>query len=429
MQRAFHDREVINMFRLFIGVRLIIAAISTLMNVFLDRPKLHLFTAPNLLALAEVVLLFIYLSVPWLQQRLRRWYLPVGLAVATIGPVAENLLLQRSIWESINLLQMFAPFAPQDVGRLIIMAGQFQLSVVLLVPLILVSWQYSFRVTLFYIAGLVLLDALPPLLFAHFYPAGIWRVTADVLMRPLAFIFLGYVINRLVSEQKRRNADLAEANRRLASYASTLEQLATSRERNRLAREFHDTLAHTLSAVAVQLEAARALQPGSPAKSAQMLEHSLEMTRNGLNETRRAIQALRAAPLEDLGLRMAVESQARAAAERYNWELQLDVPADIHNLPVESEHAVYRILEEALYNIGQHAGARHVELSLKRSGTCLELALQDDGRGFDHTSLDLQERFGIRGMRERAAEIGAAFAIQSQPGSGTRLTVKLEELV
>jgi signal transduction histidine kinase len=426
MQRNLPGREVINVFRFFVGIRLVVAVLTALAVLFRPIPRLLPFETSTAITLVEVVLLFIYLSLPWLQRRLGAWYLPVGLAVATLGPVLENWFLTRNVWMVSSQPGLIPAAFAQEISRQVMLAGQFQLAIMLLVPLILVSWLYSWRVTAGYVLALLIFDFVVVFLLNQADGLVMYHATVVVIMRTLVFLFFGYLINRLVADQKRQNAELAEANRRLAHFATTLEQLGISRERNRLAREFHDTLAHTLSAVAVQLEAASALKQSNPARADEMLDHSLAMTRDGLNETRRAIKALRAAPLEDLGLRMALESLARTASERYSWDLHLDLPDQVSGLSPEAEHSLYRIVEEALRNTGEHAQARRVDLSLRRLDGRMELTVQDDGRGFDEQAEAAGEHYGLRGMNERAAEIGATLAIDSYPGRGTRLSLMLE---
>lgn len=426
MQSKYSGREVITVFRAFIVIRLAVALVSMVLVYLRPGYRFQLFEIPSLLALGEALLLLIYLSLPALEQRMGGWYLPVGLVVATIGPLVENMLLLRGLIQLVTLESASQPFITVQFGRQLFLAGQFQLSILLLVPLILVSWLYSFRVTVLYVLTSALFDAAIPLLFAGGSDFSLFRLTGEGMLRALIFLFMGYLINRLVTAQKRQNNELAEANRRLANYATTLEQLTISHERNRLAREFHDTLAHTLSALAVQLEAVEALQQPQPEKARAMLHQSLEMTRNGLSETRRAIQALRAAPLEDLGLRGAVEALARNHAERFNWQLHLELPEELGGLSPEVEHSLYRIVEEALRNIGQHAGARRVDVSLKRQGSRLELLIQDDGCGFEDHLGAPDDHFGLMGMRERAAGMGATLQIISAPGQGTRLELALE---
>ncbi len=421
-QRQPQGREVINVFRIFIGIRLLVAAVSALAIALRQGPRLRLFETSAMAALAESALLLAYLSIPWLQRRLKGGYLPIGLAAATLGPVTENLLLLGSFFQVDAFAPAVPPPAAVEMSRQVLLAGQFQLSILLLVPLILVSWLYPFRITLGYVLATALIDGAIPLIISGGSYYSLFRFLGEIGLRTMIFVFLGYLIHRLVTEQKRQNAELAAANRQLASYATTLEQLAVSHERNRLAREFHDTLAHTLSAVAVQLEAVRALQPKDPGRAGALLDQSLTMTRNGLNETRRAIQALRAAPLDDLGLRTALEQLARASAERYGWELSLRLPDEINGLSMEAEHAVYRIAEEALRNAGQHASAGRVQITAEQPAPGrLQFELQDDGVGFEYDSAEAEGRFGLRGMRERAESIGARLEIETRPGGGARL--------
>jgi signal transduction histidine kinase len=227
-------------------------------------------------------------------------------------------------------------------------------------------------------------------------------------------LIAGYVINRLSGEQKERN-------RQLSHYAATLEQLSTSRERNRLAREIHDTLAHALSGLAVNLEAVEALWENNPAQAKDILKQSLSVTRSGLVETRRAIQALRAGPLEDLGLVLALKQLALSAAERYNLQPDLNLPESMAELDPAVEQCVYRLAEEGLRNLCQHAGAGRFSMVLDAKKGGLEFTLADDGRGFDNRPEVQEGHFGLRGMHERAEAVGGTLEIASHPGQGTTL--------
>jgi signal transduction histidine kinase len=234
------------------------------------------------------------------------------------------------------------------------------------------------------------------------------------LVRCLFFLPVGYAVARLARAQREQGAALAEARARLAE----------SRERDRLAHELHDTLAHGLSSVAVQLEAMRTLWISQPERARSMLAEALEATRTALGEARRAIAALRASPLEDLGLAAAIRRRAESDAARAGFALDLDL-SPLESVDAEVEHAVYRIATEALANIVRHAQARRVTLKLERAGPMVRLLVADDGRGFDPSGAPDEGRFGLRGMRERSRIIGAALEIESAPGKGTavRLTV------
>lgn len=120
---------------------------------------------------------------------------------------------------------------------------------------------------------------------------------------------------------------LETANRRLVELAASLEKLTISRERNRMARELHDTLAHTLSGLTVHLEAVKAYLDVEPHTAKALLDESLTHTRRGLNETRRALAALRATPLDDLGLVLALRHLVDSATERTDLQPTLELPS------------------------------------------------------------------------------------------------------
>jgi len=259
--------------------------------------------------------------------------------------------------------------------------------------------------------------------WAGFAYAGVFVVT---LLRTTLYALVGYVVVRLARAQRRQREALHQANLRLAHYAATLEQLAVSRERNRLARDLHDTLAHTLSGVAVQLEAARSLWEGDPHLARAMLQEALSATRSGLGEARNAIHALRAAPLDDLGLALAVRRLARSTAERANLALELQVPESCGEVAPVIEQAVYRIADEALANAARHAQAHDLLVRLARRGDTLELTISDDGRGFDPDRPPPRGHYGLQGMRERAEMIGSELEVVSKPGRGTTVRLRTE---
>jgi signal transduction histidine kinase len=249
----------------------------------------------------------------------------------------------------------------------------------------------------------------------------LFLLAGALFIRTISFIVVGYMVVRLMTTQREQRRALAEANTQLAHYAAALEQLATSRERNRLARELHDTLAHSLSGIAVQLEAVKTLWENSPEDARAMLEQSLATTRSGLTETRRALQALRASPLEDLGLALAVRSLAESVAARNGLALDLEAPERLENLSPDLEQGIYRVVQEALENITQHAHARNVKVQLSQTDGHFTLTISDDGKGFQMESVDMINQFGLQGMRERTEMLGGDLEVESQPGRGTTI--------
>ncbi len=207
--------------------------------------------------------------------------------------------------------------------------------------------------------------------------------------------------------------------------------LGAAEERNRLAREIHDTLAQGLTATALQLESADALlDAGSDAEQARgPLRRALSLTQSNLEEARRSVLDLRAAPLEGRPLSEAL----KALVERWEAETCLGARYAAVNgsrpLPPRVEAALYRICQEALTNVARHAEAGRVEVRLVATPQEVRLSVEDDGRGFDASSVP-GDRHGLVGMRERAQMLGGALEVRSTPGEGTRVeaSVPLETL-
>ncbi|HZC85263.1 MAG TPA: GAF domain-containing sensor histidine kinase, partial [Rubrobacter sp.] len=208
-------------------------------------------------------------------------------------------------------------------------------------------------------------------------------------------------------------------------------RLGAAEERNRLAREIHDTLAQGLTATALQLESADALlDAGSNAERArEPLHRALSLTQSNLEEARRSVLDLRAAPLEGRSLSEAL----KALVDR--WETEEGISTRFQTInsgrPLSSrvEVGLYRICQEALTNVARHAKAGRVTVRLVATPEQVRLAVEDVGRGFD-TSEVSEGHHGLLGMNERAKMLGGRFDVQSSPGAGTRVqvTVPLERL-
>ncbi len=298
---------------------------------------------------------------------------------------------------------------------------------------LLVAWQYRFRYVTLYLSFVSLIDwglTLLPTTYVVTPPADF---TPRVISRAIIFLLVGYVVTWLRQRQWQQQQALIEANRqqleantKLARYAATVEQLSISRERNRLARELHDTFAHSLSALSVQLEAVSSLWNVDAQAARQMLARADETTRTGLTEARRSLQALRAAPLEEFGLALALREMAESAAQRADLKLVIDVPELAVNLPPHIEQGVYRIAQEALENVVRHARAAHVTVKLLYTSDEIKLIVADDGIGFALDRLNgLSNHFGIEGMRERAAMLEGDLQIASELHKGTHICLSL----
>jgi signal transduction histidine kinase len=291
---------------------------------------------------------------------------------------------------------------------------------------VLIAWQSNFRAVVCY----SFLSAGLEVLMLHlgnyewFHHIAYQR---SILVRTIVFLAVGYVISLIMQRQREQRQSLIEANRQLRHYAATLEQLAVTQERNRVSRELHDTLAHTLSGVAVQLEAVRSLWHSSPERAFSMLDDSLQSTRSGLTESRKAIQALRASPLEDLGLTLALRNLAESAASRSGAELDFKVPANLEKVAPDVEQCLFRVAQESLENIVRHAEAKHITVQLTREESRLILNISDDGQGFEPSKVDANKHLGLKGLRERVGMFGGELQIHSRAGQGTTIRLTLEQ--
>ncbi len=208
-------------------------------------------------------------------------------------------------------------------------------------------------------------------------------------------------------------------------------RMALVEERNRLAREVHDTLAQELAGIALQLEAADALLDSAPARARARLRQALERTRESLDEARRSVLDLRAGPLERRTLSAALEELGRRFAEEAGVAVATDVALSGARLPARIEEALYRIAQEALVNIRRHAQATTVQLRLQLDSDQIMLSIADDGRGFNleepggPNSQPPGHGFGLIGMQERARLLNGTMQICSCPGAGTQLEVRL----
>jgi two-component system, NarL family, sensor kinase len=233
---------------------------------------------------------------------------------------------------------------------------------------------------------------------------------------------------RVLSEDELHLLTTAGALVSLAVERSRLEsagiRAVAAEERNRLAREIHDTLAQQLAALTMQLEVADTLSAGADtARLGTVIARALALSRSTLDEARDSVLELRAAPLEGRTLVAALEALAFEMRSTPEHALEVSVSSAgpderSEPLPAAVEVGLYRIAQQALANAARHAMATRALVSLTRDGATTRLRVEDDGAGFDPAAVP-RGRFGLVGMSERARLLGGTLTIQSSPGSGT----------
>ena len=368
---------------------------------------------------APTVLLALLVLPPWLERVSGRYFLALALGTYLLLSSLETAYLFVD-WAAVDVSRLNLP--PQVV-RYLTAAPPIEPFFFLLIPLVLLAWGYGRR-------GALLGSTWAAILHLG---AGVWVslqgsfqpfLYAQALARIALLYLVPLIVSVLAERERQQHSEVDAAHQRLRRYAATVEQLAISRERNRLARDLHDTLAHSLSALTVQLQALRTLLANDPGAAREAVGEISDLARRGLDESRQAIQALRTDPVETMGLTGALRESLQSFEARTGVRASLSVAGQEPDLTQEEAQALFRIAEEALTNVERHAVANEVAVRLASGVDRTDLVVQDDGVGFDPDAVD-PNRFGLAGMHERAAMIGATLEVDSRHNSGTEIWCSL----
>ncbi len=252
-----------------------------------------------------------------------------------------------------------------------------------------------------------------------------WDALMTLLPYAAGYGFFGAFARALANaedarkESQRLFVELQAAHRQLQDYAARAEELAVAEERNRLAREMHDTLGHRLTVASVQLEGAQRLIPQNPERASTMISTVREQVRQALGELRATVATLRE-PLEaDLSISTALQRLVASFCEATQMSVQLDLPAKLPALSHAQRLAFYRAAQEALTNAQRHSGAQRVWIELAPREECIALTVSDDGVGFPADPKEAA--FGLNGMRERATHLGGELHLESRQGGGAQV--------
>lgn len=227
---------------------------------------------------------------------------------------------------------------------------------------------------------------------------------------------------RLLADIAAQTGPMADAVRLTAALQRSREKLVLTREeeRRRIRRDLHDGLGPVLAGQSLKLSAARHLLSKNPDETGKLLDEVIQQNEATVGEVRRLVYELRPPVLDDLGLVGAIEQEGRYLMGKVQLSIQT-IPDPLPDLPAAVEVAVFRIVMEALTNVGRHANANRCQVSLKVAEALL-IEIVDDGDGY---SADKKPGVGVISMRERTAELGGEFSIAAKKDGGTRIKVKL----
>lgn len=313
------------------------------------------------------------------------------------------------------------------------------------------------RLGLVWLGGFALLTG-----WAFFEQEGLAGGLRAMAIYAAGYLFFGVVTNALMQARlsQRQNAillgELQAKNRQLEEYAAQVETLAAVEERNRLAREMHDTIGHRLTTAAVQLEGAQRLAGREPERAAAMIGAGRQQVRDALQDLRQTVGRLREPVEIELSLPQALRRLAANFQEATGLPVHLELPEDACTVTPAQRLALYRTAQEGLTNVQRHAAAQHAWLRLQCSPEGILLQVMDDGAGVAGggmadgmaaggnagdgmagggpacpplrdagNGLPQGSGFGLAGLRERAAQLRGSITLSERPGGGTILAIQL----
>lgn len=351
---------------------------------------------PTLVAMLALLLVMAVLHVWAPSEKSARWKIHLYLGIQ--GALVAALMLLIPGWTMFPTL--FCVLSVQAILLLSVNPGIVWLAIYVVVTAILFGYSFDLQ------EGLV----------------------AVVLYGGINAFFGSYASALLRANAARRESqslleELQEVHGQLQEYALRAEEMAVLEERNRLAREMHDTLGHRLTVASVQLEAAERLCPTDAERAAGLVGTVREQVREALVELRATVATLRTPVQADLQLRSALRRLMDQFEEVTGLTVHRVLPEEMPLLPDAHRQALYRAAQEALTNVQKHAQASQVWLVVTASGREVSLLVGDDGRG--PTSDSGEPGFGLQGLRERAEQLGGEVYLEPRQGGGTQLSCRL----
>jgi signal transduction histidine kinase len=247
------------------------------------------------------------------------------------------------------------------------------------------------------------------------------HLMAQTLVFGLGIFFVLQLVNKLLVERQIKE-QLAVAHEQLQEYSQKIEDLAAVQERNRIARDIHDSLGHALTSLNIQLQTAVKLWLKNPNQAHSFLAQAQKLGVTAMKEVRQSVGTLRADQVDDQPLELKIQ----ALIDNFRSGTGLTIRSKIAHCPQVSsqiEKTIYRIVQEALTNIAKYAQATEIEIELNITEAKIYLSVQDNGKGFKLNQNNTG--FGLQGMEERVNAVKGCLQIQTSPGTGCRIVVKI----
>lgn len=261
--------------------------------------------------------------------------------------------------------------------------------------------------------------------FANLAQGELLGETMGWLSMMVIYLFIWYLV-RTSSERGRLVTELQQAQTQLALAREKELELATLHERERLARDLHDSLGHALVAMSVQLEAIQRLYQVDPERGSAHVDELKSLVRRSMDELRRSLAGLRAPGLGERTLSAALQDLVLEVSERRALTIHCQVPPEIDHLRPAVTETLWRVAQESLTNVEKHAQARSVELTLSLEPQQVVFCVLDDGVGKTQNAELRPGHFGLRGLRERVEGLGGTFSVASHAvGTEVRATLPL----
>ena len=240
----------------------------------------------------------------------------------------------------------------------------------------------------------------------------------DMLSLLNTMIFILYMVVMTLSQTSekerilRLNSQLQMANRKLEEYAQEQVRMTETRERNRLAREIHDTLGHSLTGIITGIEACIMLMDIAPEATKEQLRAIAEVARNGITDVRHSVNALRPDALETLSLESAIRKLVEESEKSTGVKIDLVFPENLQDLDQDEEDVLYRIVQESITNAIRHGKATHIDVRMEHVDNDLRIRIADNGKGCDN----IQSGFGLHHMQERIDMLKGTLSYSGKDG-------------